>query len=53
MDQVGEPRQMTQSGGQGRAHAIAMAAEGADNIAIDICRQIDSNPYPLATPGPT
>ena len=36
--------------GQGRAHAIAMAKEGADVIAVDICRQIDSNPYPLATP---
>jgi NAD(P)-dependent dehydrogenase (short-subunit alcohol dehydrogenase family) len=36
--------------GQGRAHAIAMASEGADIIAVDICRQIDSNPYPLATP---
>lgn len=36
--------------GQGRAHALAMAAEGADIIAIDICRQIESNPYPLATP---
>jgi SDR family mycofactocin-dependent oxidoreductase len=36
--------------GQGRAHAIAMAKEGADIIAVDICRQIASNPYPLATP---
>ncbi len=36
--------------GQGRAHAVAMAKEGADIIAIDICRNIDSNPYPLATP---
>jgi SDR family mycofactocin-dependent oxidoreductase len=36
--------------GQGRAHAIAMAKEGADVIAVDICHQIDSNPYPLATP---
>ncbi|MGW4100393.1 MULTISPECIES: mycofactocin-coupled SDR family oxidoreductase [unclassified Mycobacterium] len=36
--------------GQGRAHAIAMAAEGADIIAVDICRDIPSNPYPLATP---
>jgi NAD(P)-dependent dehydrogenase (short-subunit alcohol dehydrogenase family) len=36
--------------GQGRAHALAMAKEGADIIAVDICRQIDSNPYPLATP---
>lgn len=36
--------------GQGRAHAIAMAREGADILAIDICRQIESNPYPLSTP---
>src|ERR1700738_1319570 len=36
--------------GQGRAHAIAMAKEGADIIAVDICRQIESNPYPLSTP---
>ena len=36
--------------GQGRAHARRLAAEGADIIAIDICRQIESNPYPLATP---
>jgi SDR family mycofactocin-dependent oxidoreductase len=36
--------------GQGRAHAIRMAQEGADVIAVDICRQIDSNPYPLASP---
>jgi len=36
--------------GQGRAHALAMAREGADIIAIDICRDIPSNPYPLATP---
>lgn len=35
--------------GQGRAHAIKMASEGADIIAVDICRQIDSNPYPLST----
>jgi SDR family mycofactocin-dependent oxidoreductase len=36
--------------GQGRAHAVRMAQEGADIIAVDICRQIESNPYPLATP---
>jgi SDR family mycofactocin-dependent oxidoreductase len=36
--------------GQGRAHAIRMAQEGADIIAIDICRQIESNPYPLSSP---
>jgi SDR family mycofactocin-dependent oxidoreductase len=36
--------------GQGRAHALAMAKEGADIIVVDICRQIESNPYPLSTP---
>ncbi|HEX3705845.1 MAG TPA: mycofactocin-coupled SDR family oxidoreductase [Mycobacteriales bacterium] len=36
--------------GQGRSHAVRMAQEGADIIAVDICRQIDSNPYPLSTP---
>jgi SDR family mycofactocin-dependent oxidoreductase len=36
--------------GQGRAHAVRMAEEGADIIAVDICRNIESNPYPLATP---
>src|ERR1700729_3837824 len=36
--------------GQGRAHAVRMAQEGADIIAVDICRQIDSNNSPLATP---
>jgi (+)-trans-carveol dehydrogenase len=35
--------------GQGRSHAVRMAEEGADIIAVDICRQIDSVPYPLAT----
>jgi NAD(P)-dependent dehydrogenase (short-subunit alcohol dehydrogenase family) len=28
--------------GQGRAHAIRLAADGADIIALDICRNIDS-----------
>jgi (+)-trans-carveol dehydrogenase len=37
--------------GQGRSHAIRLAQEGADIIAIDICRQIDSVPYGLATTG--
>ena len=36
--------------GQGRSHAVRMAQEGADIIAVDICRQIESNPYPLSTP---
>ena len=35
--------------GQGRAHAVRMAEEGADIIAIDICHNIDSNPYPLSS----
>ncbi|MCU1533395.1 MAG: putative short-chain type dehydrogenase/reductase [Arthrobacter sp.] len=35
--------------GQGRSHAVRLAEEGADIIAVDICRQIESNPYPLAT----
>ncbi|HEY0804644.1 MAG TPA: mycofactocin-coupled SDR family oxidoreductase, partial [Pseudonocardiaceae bacterium] len=36
--------------GQGRSHAIRLAEEGADIIAVDICRQVDSVPYPMATP---
>jgi SDR family mycofactocin-dependent oxidoreductase len=36
--------------GQGRSHAIRLAQEGADIIAVDICRQIASVPYPMATP---
>ncbi|MEV3904076.1 mycofactocin-coupled SDR family oxidoreductase [Mycobacterium sp. NPDC050551] len=35
--------------GQGRAHAVRLASEGADVIAVDICDQIASVPYPLAT----
>jgi NAD(P)-dependent dehydrogenase (short-subunit alcohol dehydrogenase family) len=34
--------------GQGRSHAIRLAQEGADIIAV--CRQIDTVPYPMATP---
>ncbi|QZH64240.1 mycofactocin-coupled SDR family oxidoreductase [Mycolicibacterium farcinogenes] len=36
--------------GQGRAEALRLAADGADIIAIDLCDQIGSVPYPLATP---
>lgn len=36
--------------GQGRAEALRLAADGADIIAIDLCAQIESVPYPLATP---
>ena len=35
--------------GQGRSHAVRLAEEGADIIAIDICAQVDSVPYKLAT----
>ncbi len=34
--------------GQGRAHALRLAADGADIIAVDLCEQIASVPYPLA-----
>jgi (+)-trans-carveol dehydrogenase len=36
--------------GQGRSHAVRLAQEGADIIAIDICKQIDSVRIPLSTP---
>lgn len=36
--------------GQGRAHAVKLASMGADIIAIDLCDQIASVPYPMATP---
>ena len=36
--------------GQGRAHAVRLAADGADIIAVDLCDQIASVPYPLSTP---
>ncbi len=35
--------------GQGRAHAVKLASEGADIIAVDLCEQIASVPYPMAT----
>jgi len=36
--------------GQGRSHAIRLAQEGADIIAVDLTGQIDSVPYPMSTP---
>jgi SDR family mycofactocin-dependent oxidoreductase len=36
--------------GQGRSHAIRLAQEGADIIAVDICDQVETVPYPMATP---
>jgi SDR family mycofactocin-dependent oxidoreductase len=37
--------------GQGRSHAVRLAELGADVIALDICAQIDTVNYPMATPG--
>jgi (+)-trans-carveol dehydrogenase len=36
--------------GQGRSHAVRLAEEGADIVAVDICAQIESVAYPMATP---
>lgn len=36
--------------GQGRAEAVRFAAEGADIIAVDICRTLETTRYPGATP---
>jgi len=36
--------------GQGRAHAVRLAEEGADIIGVDICAPIDTVDYPLGTP---
>jgi SDR family mycofactocin-dependent oxidoreductase len=35
--------------GQGRTHAIRLAEEGADIIAVDICAPVPSVPYAMAT----
>ena len=35
--------------GQGRSHAVRLAADGAAIIGIDICADISSNGYPMAT----
>ncbi len=36
--------------GQGRSHAVRLAEEGADIIAIDVCRHIENTPEPAPTP---
>jgi len=36
--------------GQGRTHAVRLASEGADIIAVDLCANIASNKYDLASP---
>ena len=35
--------------GMGRAHAVKLASEGADVIAIDVCAEFDSTDYPGST----
>lgn len=36
--------------GQGRAHAVRLAQEGADIIAIDVCKQLAGVVIPMSTP---
>jgi SDR family mycofactocin-dependent oxidoreductase len=36
--------------GQGRSHALRLAEEGADIIAVDLCRPVETAPYETATP---
>ena len=36
--------------GQGRSHALRLAQEGADIIAVDIAEQMSTVPYAMATP---
>lgn len=36
--------------GQGRSHALCLAAQGADIIAVDICSQLQAVGYPMSTP---
>jgi len=35
--------------GQGRSHALRLAEEGADIVAVDLCHDIETVPYDLAT----
>jgi SDR family mycofactocin-dependent oxidoreductase len=35
--------------GQGRSHAVRLAQEGADIVAVDICQQMETVTYPMAT----
>ena len=36
--------------GQGRSHALRLAEEGAEIIAVDLCRPVDTVPYVMPTP---
>jgi (+)-trans-carveol dehydrogenase len=35
--------------GQGRSHALRLAEEGADIIAVDLCQDIETINYPMGT----
>jgi (+)-trans-carveol dehydrogenase len=37
--------------GHGRSHAVRLTSEGADIIAVDICKPIENVVYPASTPG--
>lgn len=37
--------------GQGRSHAVRLAAAGADIVGVDLCEQVSSVGYPMSTPG--
>jgi (+)-trans-carveol dehydrogenase len=37
--------------GQGRSHALRLAEEGADIVALDLCGQIESVPYEMSSEG--
>jgi (+)-trans-carveol dehydrogenase len=36
--------------GQGRSHAVRLAREGANVIAVDVCKPSATAPYPMASP---
>ncbi|MFF0745350.1 mycofactocin-coupled SDR family oxidoreductase [Streptomyces sp. NPDC004111] len=38
------------AGGLGRSHVRRLAEEGADLVIVDICRSVDTVPYPQSTP---
>jgi (+)-trans-carveol dehydrogenase len=35
--------------GQGRSHSVRLAEDGADIVAVDICADIETVPYPMGT----
>jgi (+)-trans-carveol dehydrogenase len=35
--------------GQGRSHAVRLAEDGADIVAVDVCADVGTVPYPLGT----